>query len=226
MKNFQAKLSKAAGLVLLACGLAFFASCEKEVDDEALERASEVAVDEFVVEEAEGAGAGDFEDGEIEFAADLEEGETRHFGAPFTIDGEPMTLAAALAGLADGEKAGGGVDSGVDGGTAAEGIYKVEATVEKVCQKKGCWFTLAADDVEIPVRVQMKDYAFFVARNSQGARVVLEGTLNKVDTPRELAQHFADDEVKGTGKQAEQIEADQPTYRFMVTGVELSRPAA
>jgi hypothetical protein len=144
-----------------------------------------------------------------ELPPDMELGQTTHFGAPFTIDGEPVTLASALGQARENE-----------------GPYKVEATIEKVCKKKGCWFTLVAEDVEIPIRVRMKDYGFFIARNADGARVILEGTLNKVTVPQEVAQHFADDEVAGTEKKAEKIEADQETYQFMATGVEVKKPSA
>ncbi|MFU8802704.1 MAG: DUF4920 domain-containing protein [Bradymonadaceae bacterium] len=164
-----------------------------------------------VVEEEEQASDDGTENEEAaqELAADLDPGQTRHFGAPFTIEDEPITLASALELAADGS-----------------GPYKVEATVQKVCKKKGCWFTLAADEVEIPIRVRMKDYGFFVARNTDGAKVILEGSLEKTVVPEAMAQHFADDEVEGTDKEAEKIDGDQETFEFMATGIEMSQPSA
>lgn len=161
-------------------------------------------------EQAEAEDHGDKPEGhsgqEAAQAEDLADGETRHFGAPFTIDDEPLTLAAALERSKEGP-----------------GPYKVEARVEKVCQKKGCWFTLAADDVSIPIRVRMKDYGFFVAKNGDGAHVVLEGTLERKTIDQALAQHFAEDEAKASGEPVRKVEGDEETFEFMASGVAMTR---
>lgn len=143
---------------------------------------------------------------EGEQAADLAPGEQRHFGAPFALEVEPMTLAAAL-----------------EASKNSEGPYKVEATVEKVCQVKGCWFTLSADDVEIPIRVRMKDYAFFVSKNADGAKAVLEGTLTRKVIEQKLAQHFAEDEAKASGEAVREVTGDEETFEFMASGLELTK---
>ena len=44
----------------------------------------------------------------------------------------------------------------------------VEGSVNRVCQMKGCWMELAADDDTSGVRVTFKDYGFFVPTDSQG----------------------------------------------------------
>lgn len=200
--------------ILLALGVALGAGlgCDDKGEGAPSEEAVEQALAEGGEEEVASAEGG--EEAEVakkgdELPEHLAPGEKKHFGAPFSNDDEPISLASALAKMSE-----------------AEGPYKVEAKVETVCKKKGCWFTLAADGVEVPIRVRMKDYAFFISRNTDGAQVVLEGTLKKVVVPQEMAQHFADDEVEGTGKKAEQIEGDQETYEFMATGVEISQPAA
>ncbi|MBA2665009.1 MAG: DUF4920 domain-containing protein [Bradymonadaceae bacterium] len=137
-------------------------------------------------------------------ATDLEDGEKRHFGAAFAIEGEPLTLAAAL-----------------ETSKESEGPYKVVATVEKVCQVKGCWFTLEADGVEVPIRVRMKDYAFFVSKNAAGSQAVLEGTLVRKKIEQKLAQHFAEDEAEASGEPARVVSGDEETFEFMASGLEL-----
>lgn len=136
---------------------------------------------------------------------DLADGEAGTYGGEFTIEGEPMTLAAAMQKAADGE-----------------GPYKVAADVEKVCKKKGCWFTLTAEGVDQPVRVKMKDYSFFVPRNSDGAAAVVEGTLVKRVVPQKEEQHYADDEVAGTGKEAKKIEGDQVRWEMLITAAKIT----
>ena len=40
-----------------------------------------------------------------------------------------------------------------------------EATIDEVCQMKGCWMTLESDQ---KVRVTFKDYGFFVPKDAGG----------------------------------------------------------
>ena len=139
---------------------------------------------------------------------DIAPGASHVYGSPFTIIEPPVRLDRAI------ELA----------GTQGTGPYKVETRVEKVCQKKGCWFMLKSDGVKIPIRVTMKDYAFFVPRNATGLPVVVEGTFEKVMVSQEEAQHYADDEAAETGEPARQVEGPEPSWSFIATSVQIDRP--
>ena len=138
--------------------------------------------------------------------ANIKDGETNVYGARFTIIEEPITLASAI-GKAD----------------KSQGPYKVKAKVEKVCQKKGCWFTLKSDGVKIPIRVKMKGYAFFVPTNAMGLDAVLEGNFKKTQISQKEAQHYEDDAAEGTGKPAKKVTGPQDTYMFIATAVQISK---
>ncbi len=138
---------------------------------------------------------------------DIKPGESNVYGANFTIIEPPITLASAI------EKAD---KEGV-------GPYKVEATIEKVCQAKGCWFTLKGDGIKMPIRVKMKDYKFFVPKNSGDLPVVLEGTFKKTTMTQKEAQHYADDEAAHTGKPAEKITGPVDTWMFMASAVQIDK---
>ncbi len=135
----------------------------------------------------------------------IKPGESNVYGSNFTIIEPPITLASAI----------------TRASSEGEGPYKVEATVEKVCQAKGCWFTLKGEGVELPIRVKMKDYKFFVPRNATNMPVVLEGTFKRVVVPQAEAQHYADDEAAHTGKPAKKIEGDQDSWAFTATAVQI-----
>lgn len=169
--------------------------------ENALEAAEEVAEDV------------DGHNDEAELAEDMQPDETRHFGAPFTIEGEAITLGELLARAESSEN------------YATEEEILVSAEIHQVCQNKGCWFTLSTDEVDIPVRVRMKDYGFFVARNTTGAPVTVQGTFEKTTISQELAQHFADDVAKETGDDPEVIDGPQENYEFTATGIEITLPA-
>ena len=128
-----------------------------------------------------------------------------HFGAPFALAGDPIPLRAAL-------------DTCAGTGEAC----KVEGTIERVCQSRGCWFTMAAPDVTETVRIRMVDYGFFVPRDAMGHHVVFEGTLQLEDVPQEAAQHYADDEAAAGTAPARVVEGPERTYQFMITGAEIS----
>ena len=136
--------------------------------------------------------------------SNIEPGATRQYGAAFTMTDEPIELAAAIA------KA-----------KASTGPYKVKATVNEVCQAKGCWFTLKAPEVPLPIRVKMKGYAFFMPKNAGDAEAVLEGTLKEVTIDQKTAQHYEDDAAAASGKPAKQVTGPVQSYMFMATAVQL-----
>ncbi len=138
--------------------------------------------------------------------ADMKPGEIKHFGSRFTVIEPPVTLASAI------EKSG-----------EYEGPYKVEATVEKVCKKKGCWFTLSGEGVDRPVRVRMKDYGFFVPKNADGALAIVEGNVTAREIPQKEAQHYADDEA-AAGEEPRKVEGPEKVYEFTATAVEVRVP--
>lgn len=140
-------------------------------------------------------------------ADDLEPGQTGNYGADFTIEDAPITLAEALS------KANAGDETP---------YYKVSAKIEQVCQKKGCWFTLSADGVNEPVRVRMKDYGFFVPRNSSGAQAVVEGTLEKRTIPQAEAQHYAEDAAVGSGQPAAEVREAQTVWEMTIVAAQVS----
>ena len=138
----------------------------------------------------------------------LAPGQIGHYGAAFAIEGEPIVLSSAIADCAG-------------TGTAC----KVTGTVDRVCQSSGCWFTIAAADVESTVRIRMVDYGFFVPRNAMGAGVIFEGTLELLEVPEDVAQHYADDEAAANGADARVVDGPELTYQFMITGAEMTAVA-
>ena len=69
---------------------------------------------------------------------------------------------------------------------------KVEAVINSICQKKGCWMYVdLAEEVEMLVR--FKDYDFFVPMDASGNMAIIEG-LAKVDTLSvEWLKHLKED---------------------------------
>jgi hypothetical protein len=134
---------------------------------------------------------------------DLNPGEQGFFGSKFTVIEPPITLASAI-----------------ELAATTPGTVKVEAQVQAVCKKKGCWFTMSGEGVEDEIRVRMKDYSFFVPKNAEKATVVAEGTLTQREIPQDEAQHYADDAAEA-GQEAKKVEGPQKTWEFTATAIEL-----
>jgi len=95
----------------------------------------------------------------------------------------------------------------------------VRGEVREVCQKKGCWMTLASatGDAE-KMNVRFKDYGFFMPKTLSGQEVVVQGHATRVVTPVADLRHYAED----AGDSAEEIAAiTQPReeIEFIATGV-------
>jgi len=162
---------------------------------------------EAVVAESEGTAesqpSADGESADSARPGPLSPGETGHYGAPFTIESQAMTLADAIEQCV-------GTDT----------PCLVSAEVAQVCQMSGCWFTVTSASVESVVRIRMLDYGFFVPRNALGASVTFEGVLSLKEVSQELAQHYADDEAAAGGEPRE-VDGPVQEYEIVITGAEM-----
>jgi hypothetical protein len=98
------------------------------------------------------------------------------FGAPSHLSGAPLALADALQ------------------PANLNKPVRVQATVEEVCQMKGCWIVLT--DGSRDVRVTFKDYGFFVPKDLAGKTVIAEGVIAEKTISEKTARHYAEDAGK------------------------------
>lgn len=88
-----------------------------------------------------------------------------------------------------------------------------EGTINKVCQKKGCFFILQSGGEM--ARISFKDYSFFVPTNTTGAKVKLNGTFSVKTISEEDAKHYAED----AGSNPDAITGPQKEYALVATSV-------
>lgn len=55
-------------------------------------------------------------------------------------------------------------------------VVRTEGTIERVCQRMGCWMELRAENVE-PVRVPMAGHSYFLPRDVAGRPATVEGRV-------------------------------------------------
>lgn len=88
---------------------------------------------------------------------------------------------------------------------------KVQASVEAVCQKKGCWMDLKTADGE-PIRVTFKDYAFFVPKDASEKEAIVDGVAKVEETSVADLKEYA----KDAGKSTEEINAIKEPKKELV----------
>lgn len=146
---------------------------------------------------------------------------------------DPMTPAEA-AGIVVGEGVPQGealsTDELVAQADALEGkTVTVEGTVREVCQKAGCWLTLAgADGQTVRVAVPKDEggvYAFTFPTDASGGRVRLVGQLAVEEESVEDQRHYA---LDGGATEAEVAAITEPkrALTFTAIGAELADRAA
>ena len=91
----------------------------------------------------------------------------------------------------------------------------VEAVVKEVCQKKGCWHTLATADPTVNVMDKDKEYKIFLPKDSAGKKVHVKGTFAVSAIPEDEARHYAED----AGRDPSTIVGPQKTFTIDVDGV-------
>lgn len=93
----------------------------------------------------------------------------------------------------------------------------LEAKIDKVCQKKGCWMTVKSSTRDM--RVIFKDYGFFVPVSLAGKTVLTEGVVTEKKLTLEETKHFVKDEGGDPAKVTEPI----TDYQFVASGVQIKK---
>lgn len=94
----------------------------------------------------------------------------------------------------------------------------MEATPEKVCEKKGCWMVL--DDGKHKVRTLFKDYGFFVPKDIVGQKVRVQGIMAQKKVSAATRRHY----MKDAGAKARDIKkiiSSEMQYQFTADAVEI-----
>ncbi|MFD0940124.1 DUF4920 domain-containing protein [Pedobacter boryungensis] len=94
---------------------------------------------------------------------------------------------------------------------------KVTGLVTLVCQKKGCFMNLEAPNGET-IRVNFKDYAFFMPKDLAGKKVVIDGFAERTETSVEDLKHIAED-AKKSAEEIAKITKPKKEIVFEAKGV-------
>lgn len=93
----------------------------------------------------------------------------------------------------------------------------IKGVVKEVCQEKGCWMRLEAENGET-MMVRFLDYGFFMPGNIVGHTVMLEGEAKKKEVSVKQQQHYAEDAGKSR-EEIERITTPKIEIQFIAKGV-------
>lgn len=92
----------------------------------------------------------------------------------------------------------------------------VEGTVADVCQNKGCWTIIT--DGENSIRVDFKNYGFFIPWDSEGKRISVKGKVYRKVIDKNVAKHWAE-EQKNPTRSPDEIVEDEIVIMITAAGV-------
>ena len=98
---------------------------------------------------------------------------------------------------------------------------KMKATVNSVCQAKGCWMRLDLEDGN-EVMVKFKGYGFFMPKDIAGQEVIINGNAFVSEVSVKEQRHYAEDAGK-TKDEIALIIAPKKTFSFEADGVLLKQ---
>ena len=135
--------------------------------------------------------------------AKLDEKLYDHFGTGITQGDKPAPLADVL--------------KNPDAFTGK--TVRVEGPITAICQTKGCWMHLGAQNP--PVMVKFKDYAFFMPKDASGRTAIVEGTMTMKQETVEQTKHYLED--AGKLDEAAKVTEGRKLFHFMASGVAIKK---
>ena len=92
----------------------------------------------------------------------------------------------------------------------------VEGTISEVCQNKGCWMVVDVGNKH--VRVEFKDYGFFVPWNSEKKQMRMQGILETKSVSAKAAAHMAG-EMKKPRVDKKKLDVEQTITIFTASAI-------
>lgn len=96
-------------------------------------------------------------------------------------------------------------------------LVRVEGTVTEVCEKRGCWMTIASDTPFETLRFKVQDGVITIPIEARGKYAVAEGTLRKIALSPEDAKAMREHEAEEQGKPVDEA-TPLPTHLIKLEG--------
>ncbi len=95
---------------------------------------------------------------------------------------------------------------------------RVEGTVTGVCEKRGCWMSIASDKEFESLRIKVKDGEIVFPANAKGKRAIAEGTFMKIELTLEQTIRRAKHHAEEHGESFDPASITAPESFFQIAG--------
>lgn len=93
---------------------------------------------------------------------------------------------------------------------------RVEGLVNGVCEKRGCWMSLASDEEFQELRIKVDDGVIVFPVEAKGRRAVAEGVFTKIEMSMEQTLAYAKHHAEEHGEAYEPEKVTEPLVYFQV----------
>ena len=93
---------------------------------------------------------------------------------------------------------------------------RVEGLVNGVCEKRGCWMSLASDEEFQELRIKVDDGVIVFPIEAKGRRAVAEGVFTKIEMSMEQTLAYAKHHAEEHGEEYEPEKVTEPRVCFQI----------
>ena len=93
---------------------------------------------------------------------------------------------------------------------------RVEGLVTGVCEKRGCWISLASDKEFEEMRIKVDDGVIVFPMEAKGHRAVAEGSFSKIEMTMEQTLAYAKHHAEEHGEEFDASKITEPKTYFQI----------
>jgi hypothetical protein len=98
-------------------------------------------------------------------------------------------------------------------------VVRVEGLVTGVCEKRGCWMSLASDDEEFQeIRIKVDDGVIVFPLEAKGRRAIAEGVFTKIEMSLEQTVAYRKHHAEEHGEEFDPSSVTEPLVFYQIKG--------
>jgi hypothetical protein len=97
-------------------------------------------------------------------------------------------------------------------------VVRVEGLVTGVCEKRGCWMTLAGDRDFEEIRIKVDDGVIVFPMEAKGRKAVAEGVFTKIEMTLEQTIAYRQHHAEEHGEEFDPASVTEPMSFYQIQG--------
>jgi hypothetical protein len=97
-------------------------------------------------------------------------------------------------------------------------VVRVEGLVTGVCEKRGCWMSLAGDKEFQEIRIKVDDGVIVFPMEAKGRRAIAEGVFTKIEMTMEQTLAYREHHAQEHGEEFDPSTVTEPLIFFQIRG--------